>query len=283
MKQIFPYKQIIQILSLDVAIGALISGMAVARVAACAMPMIWYVALPLAVWVVYTSDHLLDAWRLKDKASTARHQFHAQYFKPISIVWGIALVTCLTWVMWAANPALRWLGLGIGVLVLIHLGLVMIAGARRSWLIVKEGGVALIYTSGVWGGAWVMCFENFALPLYGLAGMFFLLALLNLLIFSIYEAETDLRDGHTSWVLGVGTKRARRIAGVIAGGAAGLGFTLLLNDSFEIKMLALIQLAMLGVLVCLLLLPKTFGRHALYRLLGDGAFLLPLLYLVEVV
>ncbi|MEZ5145535.1 MAG: hypothetical protein R2759_00215 [Bacteroidales bacterium] len=40
----------------------------------------WFI-LPIAVWVVYTSDHLVDAYRLKEKAHTPRHLFHHQNFQ----------------------------------------------------------------------------------------------------------------------------------------------------------------------------------------------------------
>lgn len=274
------FLQPIQILSLDVAAGALLSGMAVTKVLGCVMPTIWYVALPLAVWVVYTADHLLDAWRLKGNASTTRHRFHYQHIRVISGVWIIALLSCLTWVMWQSTLELRLLGLGMGGLVLIHLGLVALVGSKRSWLIVKELGVAVIYTAGVWGGPWSCCEQVFSKPLYGLALFFLLLALLNLLIFSLYEAKTDLRDGHTSWVLGVGEKRARYIAGLIAFGAAGLGIAIAIQSHSLMLGLALIQLLMLGILSALLAFSSFFGKNEAYRFWGDVAFLLPGLLLL---
>lgn len=61
-----------------------------------AMPWSWYVVLPLAVWVIYTGDHLLDAYRLQDQASTPRHRFHHRHFKLLLALAVIAAVTAVT-------------------------------------------------------------------------------------------------------------------------------------------------------------------------------------------
>ena len=180
--------------------------------------------------------------------------------------------------MWQAPPALRLLGLSIGGLVLIHLALVVLVGSRSPRLAGKEWSVAAIYAAGVWGGPWAVCPSEFPPLLYGLACMFFLLALLNLLLFSLYEAKTDLRDRQTSWVLGMGIKRSKYIAGILAGGAAGLGLVIAVQGQGALLVLALLQLAMLSLLVALLLFPSTFRNHALYRTIGDGVFLLNFLF-----
>ena len=62
----------------------------------------------------------------------------------------------------------------------------------------KELGVALIYTTGVWGGPAALAWGNIPNKYWGLCLLFFLLALSNLLIFSYQELATDTQDGHTS-------------------------------------------------------------------------------------
>jgi hypothetical protein len=258
-----------------VVLGALFSGMAVASVANCPMPRIWYLALPLAVWVVYTADHLLDARKLGEQAHTLRHHFHHQYFKPIAAIWLLSFLSCISWIMWLAGPDLRVLAMAAGGLVLGHLGLVALVGSRRSFLIIKELGVALIYTVGVWGGPSMLCQNCFTPLIYGLAGHFFLLAFINLIIFSLFEAKTDLRDGHSSWVLGMGIKRTRRIIKILIGFALGLGVAIAFRTTGNIHWLALTQLLMLILLASIVIFPKIFSKNNRYRLLGDGVFLLP--------
>ncbi|MEM9986906.1 MAG: hypothetical protein AAF804_17570, partial [Bacteroidota bacterium] len=203
------WMQIARILSLDVVLGALASGGMVATWLQVAMPWVWWIALPLSVWVIYTADHLLDAYRLQDKASTPRHFFHHQFFWLITCVWAIGLVSCLTWIPYFAPKELWYFGFAMGGVVLIHLGLVFLIGNRTSWLFIKELGVGGIYCLGVWGGPLIFAWGAWPRASGLLFGQFFLLALINLLVFSWYEHHIDERDGHTSFVRAIGPQRAQ--------------------------------------------------------------------------
>ena len=77
----------LQILSIDVCLGACISCWMIAHYLEVSLSFWTYAVLACTVWLIYTADHLLDAYKiskqLKEKATTDRHIFHQHYFKPI--------------------------------------------------------------------------------------------------------------------------------------------------------------------------------------------------------
>jgi hypothetical protein len=266
-------------LSLDVVLGAIFSASMVVWLLDKPMPEIWWVALPMAVWVIYTSDHLMDAYRLKGAAHTPRHLFHYRYFKPIALIWLVLLLFCMTWVAYAVPTEMLYLGFGMGGLVLLHLGLVSLIGDKISWLLHKELGVGLIYAVGIWGGPFVMYEELRALAPIILFAQFFLLCMINLLFFSLYEAETDRWDGHTSFVLAIGKRPTLGIILFLAGAIVGMGIWMGINESENQAFMIIegIYGLMLMLLLAISFLPAFFRQNERYRFYGDGAFLVPVL------
>jgi hypothetical protein len=175
------------LLSIDVALGALGGGWMVACYLDFAMPWSWYVVLPLAVWVIYTGDHLLDAYRLQDQASTPRHRFHHRHFKLLLALAVIAAVTAVTLALLFLGMTGFYFGLGMGGLVIGHLLLVKMVGERSSPWLVKELGVALVYAAGIWGLPLILSGKLGTREGMVPAAQFLLLALSNLLEFSLYE------------------------------------------------------------------------------------------------
>ncbi|MEL6675760.1 MAG: hypothetical protein AAFR61_26365 [Bacteroidota bacterium] len=265
----------VRILSLDVVLGALASGVMAAAVLQVEMPLSWWVILPLSVWVVYTLDHLLDAMRLTGEAHTPRHQFHQRHLKSLQIVWGIAFAICVFVApFWVPRPFLA-LAVGMGGLVILHLGLVWWVGDRISWVYHKELGVGGIYALGVWGGPAVLAPEiNLADGL--LFSQFFLLAMINLYTFSCYEIAIDELDGHSSFVRAIGVNRTQWLI-------KGLACLILLIGLIGWGMLELtpwaesIVFLMLGLLLLVSWRTEYFGQNERYRAWADGAFLIPML------
>lgn len=279
MKRIGHMLTILRHLSLDVVLGAVFSASMIVWLLEKAMPTIWWIALPMAVWVIYTSDHLMDAYRLKGEAHTPRHLFHYRYFKPIAFVWLVLLLFCMTWVAYTVPTEMLYLGFGMGGLVLLHLGLVSLIGDKVSWLLHKELGVGLIYAVGIWGGPMVMYEELRTISILILFAQFFLLCMINLLFFSLYEAETDRWDGHTSFVLAIGKRPTLGVilflAGIVLSLGIWIGVTQYENLSFMI--IEGIYVLMLGVLLGISFWPAFFRKNERYRFYGDGAFLIPVL------
>lgn len=244
-----------------------------------AMPWSWYVVLPLAVWVIYTGDHLLDAYRLQDQASTPRHRFHHRHFKLLLALAVIAAVTAVTLALLFLGMTGFYFGLGMGGLVIGHLLLVKMVGERSSPWLVKELGVALVYAAGIWGLPLILSGKLGTREGMVPAAQFLLLALSNLLEFSLYEYETDKADGQTSFVLAIGRKGAIRFIRLVLAVAVGLGaFLLMQMDAKALLRLELVYAMMAAILAALIYRPVWFMQAERYRTWGDAAFLLPFLY-----
>lgn len=278
MKGVFRY---VSLLSLDVVLGSLASALLVLRVVEVDMPLSWWLVLPISVWVIYTADHLLDAYRLKGGAHTERHLFHHHHFLPIGIVWLFLLLTAGLVIPFFLPQKIIFFGYAMGGLVLLHLGLVWLVGNKTSIFLQKELGVGLIYCLGIWGGPYVLHGVYPALSDLLLFCQFFFLAMMNLLIFSHYEAATDELDGHTSLVRALGTKKAIwTVRGLWCINLAIGGYLLFTAFSEEVLSVQLVYLLMGGILIWINEDPKTFLRNENYRYWGDGAFIFPFILML---
>ncbi len=269
-----------QILSLDVVLGACVGAVFIAKFTASPISFASLVALALSVWLIYTADHLLDAYRLKKRqAHTARHRYHQIRFRALATAWAIVATIGIITLFFLPSRILYYgLSLTLGVT------LYFIANHYISltrWL-PKELMSALLYTVGVF----LPSFATYGQPLYWSLGMlfvqYFFLALSNLLLFSWFELETDQQDDHTSFARLVGRSLTRRIvllclSTVIVSSVLMLVF---ITDSLVSAAPQLTILLMGLVLLAIMIRPVYFTPHERYRLLGDGIFLLPLIPLL---
>ena len=265
-------------LSLDVAVGSLGGAVLAARALRVAMPWAWYAVLPLAVWSVYTLDHLLDARIVGEKAHTHRHLFHHRHRKPLTLLWLLVTAATLVIALELLTPVGIAFGLAMSSLVLAHLTLVWLVGKRTSPLLAKELGVAIIYTFGIWGLPLLR--HRTQLNLIDLipVGQFFMLAMVNLLAFSLFERKIDAIDGQTSFVRAIGSANTRRLIYMLLILIAIAAAPAIAVGPGEVAVITQATLlAMAAMLAALLVFPRWFVQHERYRTVGDGVFLLPLL------
>lgn len=266
-----------QTLSLDVAAGSLGGGLMAASLAGQKMPWAWHLLLPLSVWLIYTLDHLMDARRLGANAHTFRHLFHFRNFRLLAGIWIVLALTALVLGGFFLWPDGFWFGIILGALTGIHLLLVMLAGDRAAPWLTKELGVAVVYTVGIWGLPWWGTAGD-APWLIPMAGQFFLLSLVNLLEFSLFEFEIDEQDGHTSFVRGIGRNRARQLIYVLLGLTILVGLIVVAIWPYQLILYGeMIFLAMGTGLGLILTREPFFAVQERYRALGDAVFLLPYL------
>jgi hypothetical protein len=271
----------VRLVSVDVALAALGGGVMAARVVGASPRPVFYGLLPASVWVVYTLDHLIDARRMGDTAATPRHRFHGRHaialwavLVPSAVVCGVVGLVALSWFGVA-------FGLGMVVLVGLHELIVKLAGSRASPLLVKELGVGVIFTAGTWGLPAIVRWVHVGAPAWQagvLAVQYALLAGVNLVEFSLFEARRDAAAGQTSFVRGVGRAAAARVVVAMLLAQLPLATVMLAFGVGRTEAVAeLVLLAMAAGLWAILRFPRTFVRRERYRTLGDGVFLLPLL------
>lgn len=270
-----------RLLSLDVALAALGGGILAERVMRVRMPWAWYVVLPAAVWCVYTLDHLLDARRVGAAASTPRHRFHHRHFRTLTIACLSVGAVAGTLALAKLHPASVWLGVALAAAVLIHLSMTTLVGNRASPLLMKELGVGVIFTIGVWGLPAVHHGLTLTASTTLLMTQYFLLAMVNLIEFSWYEHHLDAIDGHTSFVRGIGPDRVPALIVAVLAAAALLGAAAIgLRPTRRVAAAEAIYAGMAALLGLLVAKPAWFAPHERYRAWGDGAFLLPWLILL---
>jgi 4-hydroxybenzoate polyprenyltransferase len=224
-------------------------------------------ALALSVWIIYTIDHLLDARNVQGSASTTRHRFHQHHFKTLlaTLLVAIAVVIVLLFFIrvQVLHGGLMLIG-AVAIYLLLH----------RYLKIPKEMLISILYTCGVLLPSFMVTSLSFQEMPYTIVLMFMLSALTNLLVFSWYDYEKDKRDGFRSIAITIGKSRTQIMVWLI--GLIALVLVMLATDGIA----ATIIFSVILIQLVLISFPLFFARQESYRLIGDAAFMLPLLYLL---
>lgn len=182
-------------LSLDVVFGAMASMYFFQEFVHVQLEWPTFLLLGLAVWTIYSLDHLLDARQSKD-ASSPRRVFYRQNKLVLSLGILVAVVAGLT-------GAFYWLGwnteMQLTLLLVLAMGGCRWVIQKLGPLVLKEVSIALFY---VVGSLWLPILRSEAQDLswqaLAFATVFFLLALLNLWMLSFLDREEDRQDGFVS-------------------------------------------------------------------------------------
>ena len=182
-------------LSLDVVFGAMASMYFFQELVHVQLEWPIFVLLGLAVWTIYSLDHLLDARQSKG-SNSPRRVFYRQNKLVLSLGILVAVVAGLT-------GAFYWLGWGkelqLTLVLVLAMGGCRWAIQKLGPLVLKEVSIALFYVVGV---LWLPILRSEAQDLswqaLAFATVFFLLALLNLWMLSFLDREEDRQDGFVS-------------------------------------------------------------------------------------
>ena len=267
MWQLLKWYRWVDILSLDVAAGAVICAYYFSTISSVELSPIVLSILGLSVWIIYTADHLKDASRIKNEATTLRHKFHQQHFKFLFISIIIAGMVILILVLNLDKHTVLW-GLKLSVIVLLYL-------ATNHYLsYTKEIVGGLLYCVGVLlptfsqlDSPWILL-GRYEVVIFGL------LVFINLFLFSAYELDEDKQDDHKSFAQRFG----KSITVIIVKTMLSIVSIILLISWGHIGFQSRIIFSlMILVLLAVTILPKTFERNDLYRYWGDLIFLFPAL------
>jgi len=260
------------LLSLDIAVGAVGGACYFARILEVDVRLSALASLGLTVWIIYTADHLLDARKISGRASTERHRFHQQHFRRLVVVVVLAGLVDFVLILFIKRAVLYG-GFLMFAVVLLYLAL----HRRLGWL--KEVVVALLYCGGVLLPSLLVTPILLQAADYVLFLLFFITALVNLLMFSWFDREYDLADRHQSFVTLMGAGRTFALLIMLFMLNAGLcAYGLLVSGGYKAFLIPLLMNAVLGLI---LVFRGWFAQHDRFRLLGDAVFLLPfLIYLL---
>lgn len=272
-------------LSLPVVLGAVFSNRMASRLSDVA-PIHWATSLVLAlvVWVIYTTDRLLDV-RKPSGAQTPRHLFH---HKHATLLWQlIAGVSVLAGILAFFLPKPVWqFGLALGGVCVVYVLAVFRLPSNHPALLLKEPLVALLYSAGVWGSVWAQRPAISGVE-WAEGLMFTGIAFQNLLLFAVFEQAE--RPGSTNYSLvnawGSSTcdKLLRWLTFIII--ATAFGICLMADNESVVGGLRFAQRSalMLGIMSIVLYAiqryPTFYLKYERYRWIGDAVFWLPVLVL----
>ena len=270
MKKVF---KILHWLNFDTALGAVFTSLFVAQFLNAIVPISANLALFVTVLIIYNFDHLLDARSIKLMARSARHNFYQNNLYILSLYQIILLVVALV-LVWFLPPAIIRAGIILALISAIYFLLLFIIFPQR--FILKEIMISIVFSCAI-----------FLAPYYsdqplhfGLSGVLLwseilLLAVANTFIFSWYDYEIDKTEGHTS----IATVLGRRKVGFLINGAFSiLGATVIINLLlFGNWSNQFVILSMAGLLFFSYVADESFRKNELYRIMGDGIFLIPIM------
>lgn len=154
-----------------------------------------FALLGLAVWSIYTLDHLIDVQTVRTEL-VPRREFHRKFRKALCglliLVVLIGLVGAFTWFGWGKELQLTL------ILALLILGSrVMIRKIGPGWM--KEFSIAVFYVVGI---VWLPILRAEAIDITRSSLLFLpgyiLLAFLNLLMLSFLDRDEDAKSGFFS-------------------------------------------------------------------------------------
>lgn len=263
--------RLVQALSFDVAIGAVLLSAFIAKVFVIAVPILVYIELALAVWCIYTWDHLMDI-KVKKGPQIFRRQFHQKHAKKLLLALLICLIIGASLVFFLPVNTL-YMGVAISIFVLLYFFVIHFFPAFYH----KETFIAVLYGMGVFLGP-ISCMTEF--PEGEITSYLFftiLIAFTNLMIFSEFEKEEDQQSGYPSFAIKLGKKAGTFISMVLILQFAALiiffAFSFISAEVFYcfISMISVLGLVYFG--------RKISVRNEYYRILGDGIFFIPLFFL----
>jgi hypothetical protein len=271
MRAVLKLYQYLNILSIDIAAGAVVSAMFFAGIFNVQVRAYGLLALGLTVWIIYTADHLRDAKRIKHRASTLRHQFHQRYFTQLIVWLCIAVMLDAVTIYFIRREVFEW-GLILFIAVIVYLAV------QQSLRFLKELFIATLYTAGILLLSIAAMNLEFTLIHYLLILQFGVIAWTNLLLFSWFDQTFDQQDKQNSFVTILGHRTTYFFL-------IGLFVFCFLLTAFEILQHGpvapiIILLIMDSTLLLIFIFQKFFSKNDLYRLVGDAIFLFPFFILI---
>jgi len=262
-----------QYLSIDVALGSVGSSVLAGKVVGARLPLSYWLMLPLCVWIIYTTDHLLDARKLKEKALMDRHQFHYVHRRILRMFLGLAMFMSVALMLTLHRHTIVF-----GACVYLFLLVYFLAnqfGKRIFNIFPRELIIALGYMAGTWG---IPLLSKYSF-INRMDTLFFLnhfLIILSIpLLYSICEYEGDIAGGFVSFSTAFGVHATEVTVSIVLTIATVLS-TL---SWIEYQRSASIILLLMTLVLAVVFVFRTRLSIGKLRLISDSVNLFPFLLL----
>jgi hypothetical protein len=269
MNMISKYHPFISWISLDVAFGAVLLQLCLAQAFNVSLPFSVSICLFIAVFLIYNLDHLIDA-RNGQKVG-ARRLFYEHHFQEIAILCAALIPFFILFALQIPAIILQ-AGLAHGILILLYLLLVF----YFPKLPLKEIVVAFGYAAGVSFAPLLL--SEMVPNHYFLVGQLVLIAFVNLLLFSFFDRDQDRENGSQSLSLILGHQATVYLIWSLIV-LSLVGAIVCIYFQFFIRF-QVIMAFMTVAMAVIIRYDRFFEVKDRFRLIGDGIFLLPGLYLL---
>ncbi len=233
--------------------------------------------LIVVIWLIYTLDHLLDAKTLFRKPVTFRHKLHWENSTVIWRVWSFLLIVAFSFLFRLPIMTLVYGGL---LVFLVTFYFISIKLSRKRQMYHKEIVAAVAYAAGIYVGPLSIYERDVSWDIWLLFLEYAGLALVNLLIFSLFEKDVDKHEEFQSIVLSIGYHKVMIITKILAGIillTSVLCVFLNTHNADFLKTQILVGCMDLALLL-IILRKNLFSKNERYRIVGDSIFLIPVLY-----
>lgn len=263
------FYRILNLLSIDVALGAVVSAALFSRILHASILPQGFVLLGITVWLIYTADHLLDAWSMREAATSERHSFHQKHFITILVAFIITGSLALG-LVFMIRVQLITTGIFFGAFVIIYL-------LVSRWLkYFKELAGSLLYTGGVLLPAWSLNTSDLSNYQLVLIIIFALIALTNMLIFARFSMEEDIMNRQKSLATIMGVRPMNTLINIVC----VICFCVMIYATTIAFTPELIVMFVMELILALIFVVKYFRYNDRYRLYGDAIFLLPVVLFI---
>ncbi len=268
-------------LSLDIVLGALASSCFAARLFGTNPGLIWWITLALTVWLLYTGDHMLDAWRHRKKVEREMHYFLLRHRRLVIYSLGVVAVADAMLIINLLDKGIFKYALILAGLVLLFYAMRHVFRKNRFLFIPGEFFVLLLYLAGTWLGP-VSSMEGGFSTSHGLiASVFGGVLLMNLGVISLYDLKLDSRMGISSLANIFGLSRTKNL---LVGTGVGIYLVSVLQflvfEADRYSQFALILCGMATILLLVVYLPSRFRKNDLYRWTADAVLFMGFLSLL---
>lgn len=264
MRKLSRLYRTINVLSIDVAFGAVCGALFFSRLINTKASLVSLLLLAASVWVIYTIDHLCDAFRLQCPAITERHLFHQKHFRKLVPIISVVVLFMVPLLILIERQVLI-AGIVMAIFVILYL---FILNRVRG---IKELLIAALYCIGVSVPA--NSYDQYTLADFLIVIQFFTVCLMNLCVFAIFEIKEDREHRFQSVALLLGKRGTIFLLFVLLSINTAIAFV---SDNLHYS---LILLFMSVCHVVMLGYEYQLRQQGRYRLVGDAIFFIPVFVL----
>ncbi len=237
-----------------------------------------YLLIFIAVFCVYSADHIIDAWSIKKQASTFRHRFFQQNLFVMIVLTMILILADIIIAYCTLSNLIFKNGIFLSGIILIYYILNYFSFRLNLRNFFKEFLAAIIYTGGVMLPSFSRSLVTESLLV--ISFQIFLTAFLNLVIFSYFDHDSDKADKYNSIVILLGKGKALALIYILIILQIIIFIVTLIQNNIGVYFLV-IPLLMTLILFNLFYFRKYFSINYRYRYAGDSIFFIPLLLLLK--